>query len=589
MKKKTALVVCMWGIFIAAVAYALVSETTTKSHISLNGENLVALNREAVAAKVTNPAEHPYLYFSFTPNQQARLSNTSRRTEGASVEVTVVPLKNKKHTGESPFAFGLLYTKDFSDEKKLNDTITKRPLVTGDFSKLDPKGFSVSICLQRGDEVPVGFFVYGTYRFSVKRVQFSEAKIGWDRTGDVPLFSFTSAGGVIDQSFTRADLSLASNVFADKNTALTIMPKLTVGLFECKDIGTYESQPKVRLTIGGEELAIRRTKNQKDATLQTAALLNPFSKVIVSANGDMVSAIMLTSNASSLLPSEKTNNEVVTPIETDPGMIFDWPVKNWRNPDYELYSWEQFPQVLFFDTADYRIQGLFFTRLAYFVEKDGYKGTLVDDDFVETQHGYNAHDYKDVDLAAFFSKAAKESFKLNQYELLLRDILMKNKIIIAKKDGTYISGSGAVISISQESPGYLRNTFIAHESWHGIYFTDEDFRNTVAKSYLMFDEKSMDFIKTFWATQNGLHYDLDDEYLMQNEFMAYLMQQPLTYTKTYFLQVAGRASVNENEPELAAYVRETDAKPFVDTTTVLNQYAFDRWGLAAGRVSLISR
>lgn len=590
MKKKTVFFLCVWILFLAALVYEVTAATTTTSHLKLNGESLVALNREAVHAKIANPTKHPYVYFRFSQNQQVRLLNMSNQTEGVSVQVTILPTKQRKvTTEESPFAFGLLYEKDFVSQKKLNSIIEKRPLVTGDFAAFGTTGISVSMCLQRTDEVPVGFFVYCTKKCSVSNVQYTEAKLGWDRSGEQPLFAFTAAGGVVDKTFSKLDLSLATNVFPAKNTTQTIMPKLTIGLFECTDIGTWDEQQRVRLTVGGEDIAIRRIQKQLDATLQTAALINPFSTVVITKNNVMVSSILLTSNSRELIPSEKDNDAVVTPIETDPGLIFAWPVKNWRNPDYELYSWEQFPKVLFFDTADYHIQDLLFTRLAYFVEKEGYKGTFVDDEFIETKHGYNAHDYKPDDLALFFSKAAQQNIKLNKYELLLRDILVKNKIIIAKKDGTYIAGSGAIISISQESPGYLRTTFIAHESWHGIYFNDEEFRNTVATSYLMFDEKSMEFIKTFWSTQNGLHYDTSDEYLMQNEFMAYLMQQPLSRTKDYFLQVAGRGSVNQNEPELALYVRQTEAAPFVEATALLNDYAFTRWGLAAGRVALISR
>lgn len=76
---------------------------------------------------------------------------------------------------------------------------------------------------------------------------------------------------------------------------------------------------------------------------------------------------------------------------------------------------------------------------------------------------------------------------------------------------------------------------------------------------------------------------------MQNEFMAYIMQQSFSNVRNYFIQVAGRGSVNRIQPESAEYIRSTNAQAFVDAAEILNSYAFDNWGLACGRVALIQR
>ena len=174
-------------------------------------------------------------------------------------------------------------------------------------------------------------------------------------------------------------------------------------------------------------------------------------------------------------------------------------------------------------------------------------------------------------------------------EKILCSVLLKNGIIIQKKDGSFKAGKGSVLSISRQSPSYLRYSLLAHESWHGVYFDDEDFRNVVALNYGMFDSRSMEFIKTFWETQPNLGYDRNDEYLMQNEFMAYIMQQSYSSCAPYFLQIAGRGSVNRIQGEDAAYIREIGAKTFEDASAVFNSYVYDRWGLACGRVRLIDR
>ena len=42
-------------------------------------------------------------------------------------------------------------------------------------------------------------------------------------------------------------------------------------------------------------------------------------------------------------------------------------------------------------------------------------------------------------------------------------------------------------------------------------------------------------------------------------------------------------------PDLCNYIRDTKGITFEDAARIFDTYAFDRWGLASGRVSLISR
>ncbi len=364
------------------------------------------------------------------------------------------------------------------------------------------------------------------------------------------------------------------------------MPKIEIGITDSDYIGTFKNQKRITFSAGSEKLSIRLSKNANSKTLQTSALKNPFEKFELQENKELVKKLIM--KPSNPILAQDTEGKVLYPLKTDLGLINNWPQKNWRRSDYEIFEWELFPGVLVFDFANYKIQNQFFTRIAYFVEKAGYKGTLVSDDFVENKHGYNAHDYKANDLANFFSLVEQENFQINSYEEILKEILIANKIIQKDKDG-FKARKGAVVSFSRESPEYLRHTFMAHESWHGIYFTDEDFRNIVATCYNMFDEDSLNFLKKFWETQPGLGYDTNDEYLMQNEFMAYIMQQSFSNVRNYFIQVAGRGSVNRIQPESAEYIRSTNAQAFVDAAEILNSYAFDNWGLACGRVALIQR
>jgi hypothetical protein len=275
-----------------------------------------------------------------------------------------------------------------------------------------------------------------------------------------------------------------------------------------------------------------------------------------------------------------------SPILADPSLIVEWPRDRWRNRDFEVFSWDCFPTVLIFDTADYAAQDRLFKRLAFFVEKEGYRGKLLSDAELEGLHAYNAHDYRAESLAAFFDAAAASAFPLGKSELELRDILVREGIVVARKKG-FAPGAGAVLSISRESVSYLRYLFMAHEGYHGIYFVDPDFRAEVSRVYRSMDARAIEYLQGYFAAVDTLGYDTGDSYLMENEFMAYLMQQPLDRVGPYFAGViAERYLRHGGRAELAEYVRKTGAADFVRAATELNEYAFARWGLAGGRVGL---
>ncbi len=202
----------------------------------------------------------------------------------------------------------------------------------------------------------------------------------------------------------------------------------------------------------------------------------------------------------------------------------------WRVKDYELFSWDRYPSVLIMDTADYIVQSRFFKRLAFFVEKEGFIGKILSNSFLEGRHGWNAHDYRAVDLAYLFQRARDSRFPLNREEEILREILLTNGII-QKKEGTYVPGSGAIISISQESSSYLRRKFLIHESFHGLFFINAEYESRL---FTVWDDMN-GVEKSLWQQFFGwMGYNSSDSYLMVNEFQAYLLQQPIEEAEAYF-------------------------------------------------------
>jgi hypothetical protein len=282
------------------------------------------------------------------------------------------------------------------------------------------------------------------------------------------------------------------------------------------------------------------------------------------------------------------------PVPADPGLILSYPQKNWRSPGYELFRWPDFPGILIIDTADYTVQERLFKRLAFFVEKRDYRDRLVPDRELEGLHGWNAHDYRAEDLARFFEAARLDNFPLLDEERGLCALLLENRILRREPDGKIVPGTGAVLSISRESAGYLRGRFMTHECFHGLFFVDEDFRNFSADRWENFPPEAKRFFRSYL---DSMRYDTAVAYLVVNEFMAYCLQQSVSQAPHYFGEyLAGqiadnplRRAVLPREEQTAGGGRwwPTLAGAFAREAEAFSDYAFRRWGFTAGQAGTV--
>jgi len=300
--------------------------------------------------------------------------------------------------------------------------------------------------------------------------------------------------------------------------------------------------------------------------------------------------LTLSGEASSFRMSYASITAFPAPIAADPGMILAWPVENWRDRRYEYFSWDNFPSLLIFDTADYAVQDRLFKRLAFYVEKAGFRGRLANDEEIGELHGWNAHDYNAEDLARFFHAAREENFPLLAEERELERILLSAGVI--RESGAGIQGGGGgVISISRESAEYLRFRFMAHEGFHGLFFIDEDFRAFSRRRWQQLPAEAKRFIVSFFNYQR---YDTTDEYLLINEFMAHVLQQPVSQAGYYFGQaLPSRLEETWRQAHLPEKNEATGSWPalaqaFTREAEAFSAYVAGRWGLAAGRVNLVT-
>ena len=519
------------------------------------------------AVSVVTPRSSPgRVEFVFSDEQKKNIQSHMESGGGTALAVRLLceRVRNPGIPGSSRFELGFL----FGGGKET-------ALVSGFFADFDSAPFAVAFCLERGAPAPDGFFVASGEPFTVQGAAIVPAVIGFDVSGSVPLFAFAPNGGVISPKAAKADFSGAPLVFDSVTAYGSIMPELEI---------RYSG--RIRISVSGEQFTVRPSE-RGEITVPFSALKSPFSAVTVIENDSAVSALLARASDKALLSFFDGTRSVAKPMRADPGLVLKWRRSGWRGNDYELFEWDRFPGILIFDCADYKTQDAFFRRMAYFVEKAGYRGRLLSDAELEGKHGYNAHDYKSEDMARFFETARALGFPLNEKEETLKQILLANGLLALAPDGSIAPGGGAVISISQESPEYLRRQLVAHECWHGLYFMDDDFRNIVASIYYTLDPNTRAYLIRYFQVTPSLSYDTNDEYLMKNEFMAYMLQQPVGATGDYFVSMARRDHSQRLAKREADYIVQTGANGFTSAATFLDDYVNRRWGLNGGRVWLI--
>lgn len=596
-----------YGFLILPAAFSLAS-CSKKTDFVLNIPDFYA---SPLSQSSRQTGDGKIFCYDFSKAQSLAFSNFFDRNKDAAL---FVQLRGVKADENDFFDLGFVYDED-SDAKNLS----KRPVVSSKFyRKTDENGksnfssFALVFCVNKSQKLPAGFFIKSNSKnssFKIESAGIIRACIGHDFSSENPVFAFGPNGGFNNGT---DDFSGGSLVFSSVNTNESVMPVFKIKFGEetvlesqdssfkssgLKDSESLASKSQItnsvseskRIAFGGENLSFR--SNGGEIKVPAASLKAPFS-LAAFPDGEIPEVLMMIAGEKELLSFSSSSRNPLVPIKVDPGLIMGWPRNSWRGNDYELFEWDRFPGILIMDISTYAVQDDFLRRIAFFVEKAGYKGRLLTDDFLKDKHGYNAHDYRAESLAEFFEKVRTENFPINSREKLLREILIKNGILIEEMDGKISAGKGAVISISQESPLYLRTTFIAHEGWHGIYFADEEFRNAVAAIYYTLetqDSETLAYLKRYFQVTPTLNYDVNDTYLMQNEFMAYMLQRPLSATEKYFVDMASRYHSQKWAKKEADYIIETKAAGFVSAATLLDQYVSGRWNLNAGRVWLISR
>ena len=458
------------SILLFIAVFALLTLTVTiciqKSHVSAvffqvvtDSTGLDSYKPTALVAKDSNARkgiikENGSARFGFSPIQKECFNTVYSNSKSAALVIRMEfnPDSEQKElltTGTAlPFNFGLLYNDDFDSKGKLKEPLSSKITVYADLSKKlsynDSNALVIdfSMAIPKSEHfdsfLPQGFFISSSVNCRLISVCAAPALIGFDYSNEPVFYGFASNGGVVNFLNTSFDFSGCSLVFPVQNTKDSYMPQLSITLAQEEEL----KNKTARLTIGGEKLYVRNAENVKKLTIPVASLKSPFSNTELSDNKECISSIIMKS--SNLFEDDIENEDrKYKAIKTDPGLILAYNQKNWRNIDYEVFEWDRYDKILFFDIADYDIQDNFFRRLAYYVEKTGYRGKLWSNEVLEGKHGYNAHDYSSESLASFFNKATEENFTLNKEEEILKKILLVNGVLVP--DGQMVKSGGEAL------------------------------------------------------------------------------------------------------------------------------------------------
>ncbi|HYF06271.1 MAG TPA: hypothetical protein VD970_01515, partial [Acetobacteraceae bacterium] len=200
-----------------------------------------------------------------------------------------------------------------------------------------------------------------------------------------------------------------------------------------------------------------------------------------------------------------------------------------RTPTAVRLSEEPRVFVLLFPDLD--SQGAALNRIAALIEKRGLPrdrvlndaelGAAIQAANLTPGTFYYGHNYRGEDVERFFALAERQGVALNPMELWLREQLSALAALrLAPRDVAFVSAPG----IEPRVDSLTRRAILRHEIGHGHFFTNPVFAAHIRRVWRNdFSPSDRAAFITF-LTREG--YDPEQEELMINEMMAYLLFTP---------------------------------------------------------------
>ncbi len=311
-------------------------------------------------------------------------------------------------------------------------------------------------------------------------------------------------------------------------------------------------------------------------------------RAVVSISKSTESSSLSDENAFPLISFFEVETEALAqlpePIDADMEYMLRNPPEQWRSPTAEFYRWGSFANIFVLVSETRAIQRRYFARLAFFVEKRGFRGRILTDAELSGRHGWNAHNYHSSDLAAFFSVVPEGL--LTPEEKHLRGLLIHNNIIQTSTDGFQSSSSETgILGVSWDLGDRIRRLLLGHEALHGLYYEEPEFQAFVDEQWQGLDDDVKQFFQFMFSAYS---YDGGFLPLVKNEMQAYLLQQPVDTFPTALTSIAAR--LKQYRPHQAAYVDtffKQHRQTLIDLSRQFNDFINGRYGISAGAIQRV--
>ena len=195
--------------------------------------------------------------------------------------------------------------------------------------------------------------------------------------------------------------------------------------------------------------------------------------------------------------------------------------------------------------------------------------------------------YRHIEKNQIVNKPLDENIVLTSAETYLRNTLVANGIIKKTEYGYSGDENTGLISLSQESSPYLRGLLLTHEGYHGLFYAAEGLRGLVYNLWDNLLPEAKQMWTDYLRTANAWNYDYENEYLLRNELLGYLMQQK--DFGEYFDKIMFPRLLQRNEEAAPDYEadRESARASFVSMAGAIASFLNEKYNLSPGNLSYL--
>ncbi|WP_025375534.1 hypothetical protein [Borrelia parkeri] len=219
--------------------------------------------------------------------------------------------------------------------------------------------------------------------------------------------------------------------------------------------------------------------------------------------------------------------DINKPINSDLKFIFNYKKENYRRDSFELFKLIAEPDIYVLKFKNLNDQSLMLKRIAFFIEKKGFRGMLLSNNELKNKVGWKGHNYRLKDIITFFNVAQKSNIKLNKKEIILKNLIIINKLAHIENNTIKIKDKSRNIAFATYAEDETMSktaqmTIFMHEILHMYFFTDNNFNKAI---FNFWNKNVSSKDKKAWIKfLDNKGYDVKSQYLIINEFFTYTTQ-----------------------------------------------------------------